>query len=144
MKKKVLLIAGVLLLAAAVYFRPLPLADTLSGGDQLMVTLFEVEIFDGRPDVESPKYDQLTQEQQTHIRELFGESSYRRTFGTLFSDGSMDGLGDRIAYVHVFDGDTWEATVALSDAGECSVHNRTYRLNHAPQLVEALVKICEE
>ena len=48
MKKKVLLIAGVLLLAAAVYFRPLPLADTLSGGDQLMVTLFEVEISDGR------------------------------------------------------------------------------------------------
>lgn len=146
MKKKVLLIAGILLLAAAVavYFRPLPLADTLSGGDQLMVTLFEVEISDGQPDVEYPKYDQLTQEQQTRIRELFAESSYRRTFGTLFSDGSMDGLGDRIAYVHVFDGDTWEATVALSDAGECSVHNRTYRLNHAPQLVEALVKICEE
>ena len=86
---------------SAVYFRPLPLADTLSGGDQLMVTLFEVEISDGQPDVEYPKYDQLTQEQQTRIRELFAESSYRRTLGTLFSDGSMDGLGDRTAYVHV-------------------------------------------
>ncbi len=146
MKKKALMIAGVLLLAAAaaVYFRPLPLADTLSGGSQLMVTLFEVEISDGQPVTESPKYDHLTQEQQTRIRELFAESSYRRTLGTLFSDGSMDGLGDRTAYVHVFDGNTWASTVALSNAGECSANYRTYRLDNAPQLVEELINICEE
>lgn len=145
MKKK-RLAAGLLVLAAIglfVYFRPLPLADTLNGSAQLLVLLEQTTIENGKPHMAVSQYDRLTPEQQDRIRALFADATYHRTLHTPFSDGSTRKLSDRVAYVHIFDENAWVATVYFSEAGELSANYRTYRLNDAPQLMEELAKICQ-
>ncbi|BFJ85896.1 hypothetical protein WMO24_03840 [Ruthenibacterium sp. CLA-JM-H11] len=145
MKKK-RLAAGLLVLAAIglfVYFRPLPLADTLNGSDQLLVLLEQTTIENGKPHMEVSQYDRLTPEQQDLIRALFADATYHRTLHTPFSDGSTRKLSDRVAYVHTFDENAWVATVYFSEAGELSANYRTHRLNDASQLMEELAKICQ-
>lgn len=144
MKKK-RLTAGLLVLAAIglfVYFRPLPLADTLNGSNQVLVLLEQTTIENGKPHMEVSQYDRLTPEQQDRIRALFADATYRRTLHTPFSDGSTRKLSDRVAYVYTFDENAWVATVYFSEAGELSANDRTYRLNDAPQLINALEEIC--
>ena len=145
MRKKIPLIASILLLAAAVavYFRPLPLADTLKDGRRLLVLLEEIRIENGEPVMEISQYNRLSQEQQDRIRALFEGSTYRRTFRTPLSDGSTSGLSEQMVYVHTFDEDTWAATVFFSESGELSANYRTYRLDDAPKLMKEIAEICE-
>ena len=87
-------------------------------------------------------YQDITDKQKSDILSLLKNYSYRRTWGALFSDGSMSGLGDKLLYIFVYDENTLIDTISISSTGEIAVDDKTYKIENAAHLMEELVEIC--
>lgn len=144
MKKKGLvfgIIAVVLAVAAFVYFRPMPLSDLAEEDQTVLVTYTEFSVRDGVPLIDPESYNDITDEQKSDIIRLMGEYSYTRTFGTVFSDGSLDGLGDVMGCIYIYEGNDLEHSVIISDTNNISVDNKTYKMKNSPEFLDMLSEI---
>ena len=122
MKRKsiiLVLIAILLLIGLAIYFRPLHFSvpDEI---DQISIVLNEYAVSDGKPIISSAEYQATASEQKSAIRALLEKTAYRRTAGTLFSDGSMSDVGNRTLFLYIYDGDSLSDSifVSSSDSGK--------------------------
>lgn len=148
MNKKIALFVGimiVLIIGACAYFRPLNLTDAVSKSNTVMITMDTFTVEDGTPNIDMTEPNTLTDAQKEELVALIDGYSYRRTFGTLFSDGSMEGTGDRVVHIFLYDDQNVNtADIYLSDNGKISCGNKTYRMKNAKALVEQLAEYTGE
>ena len=146
MKKKALYIAGVviiLLICILAYFKPLSLVDTIKENKRIDIIVNEFEIEDGEPNIESVAYNDLTTEQNGAILALLGEYNYRRTLGTLFSNGSITDLDDKTLTIFVYDDNSSVAAIVVASSGKIAVNDKSYGMEDAEQLIKQIIEIVE-
>lgn len=145
MKRKsinLVLIAVLLLIGLAIYFRPLHFSvpDEIS---QISIVLNEYVVSDGKPTIDSAEYPVTGSEQKSSIRALLEKTTYRRTTGTLFSDGSMSDVGNRTLAIYIYDGDSLADSILASSSGKIAVQNKTYCMKNSEQLIEQIIEIAK-
>ena len=145
MKKKATVLAAIavlLLIGLAIYFRPLHFSvpDEIS---QISIVLNEYSVSDGKPVIDSAEYQATASEQRRAIRALLEKTTYRRTTGTLFSDGSMSDVGNRTLAIYIYDGDSLADSILASSSGKIAVQNKTYYTKNSAQLIEQIIEIAK-
>ena len=145
MKRKsiiLVLIAVLLLIGLAIYFRPLRFSvpDEIS---QISIVLNEYSVSDGKPVIDSAEYQATSPEQKSAIRALLEKTTYRRTAGTLFSDGSMTDVGNRTLSIYIYDGDSLADSIFVSSSGKIAVQNKTCRMESSEHFIEQIIEIAE-
>ena len=145
MKRKAIVLASaavLLLIGLAIYFRPLhfSIPDEI---DQISIVLNEYAVRDGKPTIDSAEYPVTSPKQRRAIRALLEKTAYRRTTGTLFSDGSMSDVGNRTLAIYIYDGDSLSDSIFVSSSGKIAVQNKTYYMKNSEQLIEQIIEIAE-
>lgn len=139
-----LAVCVVFLLCCAVYFRPLPLSGGLPENTILVVQTNEFGVQNGEPYIDSRSYDPIPEEQKEKILRLVREYSYRRTLKTVFSDGSIENIGNRAVSIYSYDHDVLVRSIYVSDSGQISINHRICRMKNAKQFLEQLKSILED
>lgn len=127
MNRKKFLLGGLALVALAAVvlaFRPLSLSSQMKGTTQVFVSLLQFRIEEGEPFIDTTNYNELTPQQTQAMVELLSQCRYQRTGGTLFSDGSIQGLGGELVYVTCGKANGDSLTITLSSAGQAAIANR--------------------
>lgn len=134
----VILLAGLI-----IYFMPKPLSDRIGESSQISsIVVAEIGIGDGEPFIDPTSYSDITEEQKDSIFALCKQYSYRRTFYTLFSDGSLSGLGDRLIHIFIYgDMTVNDINMSISSTGKIAIGNKTYQMNHAEQFIDQMKEI---
>lgn len=145
MKKKATVLAAIavlLLIGLAIYFRPLHFSVP-DESSQISIVLNEYSVSDGKPVIDSTEYPVTSPEQRRVIRALLEKTTYRRTTGTLFSDGSMTDVGNRTLSIYIYDGDSLADSIFVSSSGKIAVQNKTCRMESAEHFIEQIIEIAE-
>ncbi len=145
MKRKAIVLASaavLLLIGLAIYFRPLHFSvpDEIS---QITIVLNEYAVRGGEPTIDSAEYPVTGSEQKSAIRALLEKTTYRRTAGTLFSDGSMTDVGNRTLAIYIYDGHSLTDSIFVSSSGKIAVQNKTYYMKNSEQLIEQIIEIAK-
>lgn len=144
MKKKTIYLAViviVLLICIIAFFRPLSLSDIARENTQIKMVLSELGVRDGEAYIDSVDYQDITTEQKRAILTLLEKYSYRRTFDTLFSDGSISGLGDKTLSIYVYDDVSLVGSIFVSSSGRIAVNEKSYSMKNAEQFIEKIIEI---
>ena len=146
MKKKtafLLVLVIALLICVIAFFQPLSLSDTVSEKNQIKMTLAEFGVKNGEASIDSVDYQIITAQQQIAILDLLREYPYKRTFGTLFSDGSLSGLGDKTLSIYVYDNTSLVGNIFVASSGKIAVNEKTYSMKNADQFIAQVIEIME-
>ena len=144
MKKKTIypvVIVIALLICIIAFFRPLSLSDIARENTQIKMVLSELGVRDGEAYIDSVDYQDITTEQKRAILTLLEKYSYRRTFDTLFSDGSISGLGDKTLSIYVYDDVSLVGSIFVSSSGRIAVNEKSYSMKNAEQFIEKIIEI---
>ena len=144
MKKKtpyLIVITAILVIGAIAFFRPLSLVGNASGATEIKMFLNEMGIEDGKPEMDISEIYTLTSEQKTALSDLQEDYTYRRTFSTPFSDGSISGLGDKLLYLYVYEGVELTDCICISSSGKVAVNDKTYIMKNADQFIDKAVEL---
>lgn len=145
MKKKIIYFVGIAVLVICViaYFKPLSFSDMVDNDNQIKMTMQDFSIKNGEANIESDEYTNLTAEQKDGILKVLAQFRYRRTFKTLFSDGSMSDLGDKMLSIYIYENDLTFNTVVASSSGKIAVNNKVYSMKDAEDFIEHIIDIVE-
>ena len=108
MKKKMLcpiVIVIAFLICCIVYFKPLSLSDVAEADNQMKMIYSQIGVENGEAYIDSVNYQDITIDQKNAILSLLDKYTYRRTVGTLFSNGSTSDLGNKTLSIYVYDDD---------------------------------------
>ncbi len=144
MKKKTIYLIGVvivLLICTIAYFNPLSLLDTIRENNRIDIILNGFAIEDGEPLIESAVYNDITAEQKEAILALLEKYNYRRTFGTLFSNGTITDLADKMLTIFVYDDNLSVTAIVVASSGRIAVNDKSYSMKDAEQLIEQIIEI---
>ena len=144
MKKKTIylvVIVIVLLICIIAFFKPLSLSNIARENNQIKMVLSEFGVRNGEAHIDSVDYQAITTEQKSAILFLLEKYTYRRTFGTLFSDGSISGLGDKTLSIYVYDDVSLVGSIFVSSSGKIAVNEKSYRMENAEQFIEQIIGI---
>ena len=103
------------------------LADPTS---ELSITRQHIYVENGEPEIDTESYNDLSEDQTQHIIDSLQQYTYRRTPGTLFSDGSLSDLGDELLHVFIYKDTTLVNSIMISTTGNISVNNKTYEMKN--------------
>ena len=144
-KKKIYFISSiiVLLVCISVYFAPLSLSNIIRECDRIDIILNEFEVENGIADIEAVTYNEITVDQKEAVSDLFDKFIYRRTIGTLFSNGTIKGLGDKTLTIFTYDDNSSVAAIVMATSGKMSINDKSYRCANAAQIIEHIVGIME-
>lgn len=126
------------------YFRPLKLSELITGDQELCITHIVMEVKDGEAYTDSQNYNAITEEQKNDIIELLETYSYQREWGTFFSDGSLQGLGNELLHLFVYEEKELVCTISISDTGSAVIHDKTYNVKHAGELMDHILNIVSQ
>lgn len=146
MKKKMLCFVGIavaLLICLIAYFRPLPLSDTANRNIQIKMILSDIGIRNGEAYIDPIVYQDLTAEQNEDVLSLLDAYTYRRTLGTLFSDGAMSGLGNKTLNIYIYDDTSLVGSIFIASSGKIAVNGKNYSMKNAEQFIEQIIEIME-
>lgn len=142
MKKKTIcfiLAFALILTSTIIYFIPVKLSACLGDGSKIIITVSEMGVSNGTPFINPVSYADITEEQKESILALCSQYSYRRTIHTLFSDGSMSEIGDKLVYIYVNDEN--DTVITVSSTGKIAVKNRTFKMKHADLFINRMTEI---
>ena len=145
MKKKIIYFVGITVLVICViaYFKPLSFSDFADNDNQIKMLLQDFTIKNGEANIESDEYQDITETQKNDILNVLEQFTYRRNFKTLFSDGSMSGLGDKMLTIHVYENDLYVDSVMVSSSGKILVNDKTYIMKNAEEFIEQIIGIVQ-
>ncbi len=141
--KKGILIGTGILLALILYFRPISFPDLSADNIQILIGYNELGVKDGEAYIHSKTCDELPAEQKEMIAEIMRQYTYKRTWKTPFSDGSMQDM-HQMLYLHVFDGEQIADGFILSDQKELTRGQKEYRMKDAEELMEKILEAVGE
>ena len=146
MKKKIVYATAffvMMLVCLMVYFIPIPLLDCFDEEGQINIQVSEFGVDYGKPFIAPIAYSEITEEQKERIFALCSQYSYRRTISTLFSDGSISGLGDKVAYIFINGNDKNNNYITISSSGKIAIENKTFQMKRAEQFIDQMTEILE-
>ena len=132
-----------LLILNIIYFKPLLLSDTVDVSNQIIMVLNESGVRNGEPYINSVEYQTITSEQKNVILDLFEKYPYKRTFATLFSDGSMSGLGNKTLYIYMYDDISLACNIFITSTEKIVINEKNYSMENSEQLIEQIINIME-
>lgn len=142
-----ILTAGIIIIivlaALLLYFRPMEMSDLINENYEIRITRTEVGVRDGEPYIDTKNYNDLTEEQRQDIMSLFQQYTYRRTPGTLFSDGSISGAINNYINIFVYEDSELVRTIIISDTGGMSVDSRVYVMQEPSALIQDILGVVE-
>ncbi len=143
-KKRLCILAVVVLLLVcmAAFFRPLSLSNLVGQNSQIQMVLSEFGVRNGEPYNDSTNYMEITVEQTRAILSILDKATYRRTFGSLFSNGTIS--GDKILNIYIYDGESLVGGILVSSSGSIAVNGKTYSMKHAERFMEQIIEIAEQ
>ena len=103
-----------------------------------------MSVQDGEPHMDFTDYSNMTEEQKDRITALLENYPYRRAFDTIFSDGLISGLGDRMLSIFIYQDTELIHSIAVSSEGQMAIDDRTYEMKHAEQFIEQIESICNQ
>lgn len=144
-KKRKLFLAimiGVLIVGCLLYFRPLKLADLANETQYIVITYQELGIKNGSSYMNSTNYNEITEDEKSRIIDVLKQHSYKRTFRTFFSDGSLTELGDEMVSIYIYD-ETNKLinTIFIAGSDHISVNGKVYTLKKSSAVIEELLGI---
>ena len=144
MKKKTisLLSLAILLVCTIIYFRPLSLSNLVAEDSLINIIFNEYVVKNGTPDINTVEYKDITAEQKNALLPILEKYTYRRTLGTLFSNGSMSGTGNKTLSIYVFDDNS--DNIFVTALGKIAVNNKNYRMENSGQFIEQIIEIMEQ
>lgn len=102
-----ILVTGMIIVAVLaallLYFRPMKMSELINDKQEILVTRTQIGIQNGEASINYENYNDLTEAERQDIIDLFQQYTYRRTLRTLFSDGSLCGIGDEIINIFVYE-----------------------------------------
>ena len=134
----------VMLVCLTIYFQPMSLSDSISENSLIHITMTEMSVQDGEPHMDLTDYSNMTEEQKDRITALLENYPYRRAFDTIFSDGLISGLGDRMLSIFIYQDTELIHSIAVSSEGQMAIDDRTYEMKHAEQFIEQIESICNQ
>ena len=141
------LAAGIIIIivfaALLLYFRPMEMSDLIKGDQDILITRTGPGVRDGEPYIDTKNYDDLTEEQRQDIMSLFQQYTYRRTPGTLFSDGSISGAVNNYINIFVYEDSELVRTIIISDTGGMSLDSRVYAAQEPSALIQDIISVIE-
>ena len=142
-----ILTAGIIIIivlaALLLYFRPMEMSDLINENYEIRITRTEVGVRDGEPYIDTKNYNDLTEEQRQDIMSLFQQYTYRRTPGTLFSDGSISGAINNYIHIFVYEDSELVRTIIISDTGGMSLDSRVYAAQEPSALIQDIISVIE-
>lgn len=142
-----ILTAGIIIIivlaALLLYFRPMEMSDLINEDYEIRITRTEVGVRDGEPYIDTKNYNDLTEEQRQGIMSLLQQYTYRRTLGTLFSDGSISGAINNYINIYAFEDSELVRTIIISDTGGMSVDSRVYVMQEPSALIQDILGVVE-
>ena len=129
--------------ALLLYFRPMEMSDLINEDYEIRITRTEVGVRDGEPYIDTKNYNDLTEEQRQDIMSLFQQYTYRRTPGTLFSDGSISGAINNYINIFVYEDSELVRMIIISDTGGMSVDSRVYVMQEPSALIQDILGVVE-
>lgn len=132
---------GLLLLVLVIYFKPVNLADLGEVNSEIRITQQHVYVENGEPYIDSESYNDLSEEQTRSILDSLRRYKYRRTLGTLFSDGSLSNLGEKMICIYIYKEKELVYTVMITDTGNISVNSKIYVMQNSSELIQEIYKI---
>lgn len=139
----VVIIAVVLLICVITYFKPISLSAIVSENNRIVIILSEYGVRNGTAYIDSNDYQSITPEQKSSIITLLEQYTYRRTFGTLLSNGSLSDLGDKTLSIYVYDGNSLANSILVSTSGKIAVNKKSYSMKNAEQFIEQIIELVE-
>lgn len=143
MKKKIPYMIGIvlaLLVLIITFFKPLALSDIVDESNRIKMVLSEFGVRNGEPYIDSVDYQTVTAEQKSAILDLLGKYPYNRTFGTLFSRGSISGLGNKTLFIYVYDDISLVCSIFITSTGKIAVNEKSYSMENSEQLIEQIIE----
>lgn len=144
MKKKTFVLIGIvimLLIGAIAYFKPLSFSDVANVNSKISMILNEYVITNGTPDIDVVEYKDITEAQKSAIFTVFEKYTYRRTFGTLFSNGSISGTGSKMLSIYMFGDDS--DVIFVTSSEKIVINGKNYSMENAEQFIAQIVEIME-
>lgn len=144
MKKKMLcsiIIVIAFFVCCIVYFKPLSLSDIAEADNQMKMIYSQLGVENGEAYIDSVNYQDITIDQKNTILSLLYKYTYRRTVGTLFSNGSTSDLGDKTLSIYVYDDASLINSVLVTSSGKVVINEKTYNMEDAEQFIEQIIQI---
>lgn len=144
MKKKMvchIVIVIAFLICCIVYFKPLSLSDVAEADNQMKMVYIQSGVENGEAYIDSANYQDITIEQKNAILSLLDKFTYRRTVGTLFSNGSISALGNKTLSIYVYDGELLISSVFATSSGKVVINEKAYNMEGAEQFIEQMIEI---
>ena len=144
MKKKMLcstIIVIAFFVCCTVYFKPLSLSDVAGADNQIKMVYSQLGVKNGEAYIDSVDYQDITIDQKNAILSLLDKHTYRRTVGTLFSNGSTSDLGDKTLSIYVYDDASLINSVLVTSSGKVVINEKTYNMEDAEPFIEQIVEI---
>lgn len=143
---KILVTVIVIAILAGVFFlylRPMEMSDLLNKDQTILITFTELYVQNGEANMDTESYNDLTEEQRENIFGLFDQYTYRRSFFTLISDGSLTDLGDDLINIYLYENAQLVRSIVISSTDRMSVNDKVYVLKNSSRLIEEMKKgIC--
>ena len=145
MKKKIGYLIGIAVLVVCViaYFKPQSFSDFADNDNQIKMILQDFTIKNGEPNIESSEYQDITETQKRDILNVLDQFAYRRNIKTLFSDGSMSDLGDKMLTIYVYENNLHIGSVMVSSSGKIAIKNKVYSMKNAEDFIGQILDIVE-
>lgn len=144
MKKKMLcsiIIVIAFFVCCTVYFKPLSLSAVAEADNQIKMVYSQLGVKNGEAYIDSVDYQDIPIDQKNAILSLLDKPTYRRTVGTLFSNGSTSDLGDKTLSIYVYDDASLINSVLVTSSGKVVINKKTYNMEDAEPFIEQIVEI---
>ena len=144
MKKKMLcsiIIVIAFFVCCTVYFKPLSLSDVAEADNQIKMVYSQLGVKNGEAYIDSVDYQDIPIDQKNAILSLLDKYTYRRTVGTLFSNGSTSDLGNKTFSIYVYDNNLLINSVLVTSSGKVVINEKTYNMEDAEPFIEQIVEI---
>ena len=144
MKKKMLcpiVIVIAFSICCIVYFKPLSLSDVAEADNQMIMIYSQLGVENGEAYIDSVNYQDITIDQKNAILSLLDKYTYRRTVGTLFSNGATSDLGNKTLSIYVYDDDLLINSVFATSSGKVVINEKVYNMEDAERFIEQMIEI---
>ena len=135
------IISITLLICIITYFKPLSFSDVINENDQISAVLYIFHISDGKPNIESIVYDNITSKQKDAILGLLENYNYQRTFKTLFSDGAIHDIDGKQLTLHIYNDNTTVTSISFASPNQITINDQYYNIKNAEQLINQIREI---
>ena len=101
----------------------------------------QLGVENGEAYIDSVNYQDITIDQKNAILSLLDKYTYRRTVGTLFSNGATSDLGNKTLSIYVYDDDLLINSVFATSSGKVVINEKVYNMEDAERFIEQMIEI---